>query len=299
MAKRQDWLHALANLRVDRSKGIAPHKPLLLLLAIEMVEQNELVDHILKLTPELAFRFSVYWSIVAHRRSHPPDVRLPFHHLHSDGFWSPFTKDGTRSPHRSVTNYVEIDADFMEFLRSPANRSDARRLLISLYFEPAEQKAFYSLFGIPTPTDEVREINNETRPQRDEEMIGREARFRLDIVSAYRYTCALTGYRITTIAGATIVDAAHIHQFADSRNNNPRNGLALSKNAHWMFDNGLWSIDDDYRIVVNATAFDEASPDQQPLAEYHGKTLRLPSDRNLWPDPKHLAWHRKHKLQMA
>jgi putative restriction endonuclease len=299
MAKRQDWLHALANLRVDRSKGIAPHKPLLLLLVIEMIEQNELVDLTLKLTPELAFRFSVYWSVVAYRRSQPPDVRLPFHHLHSDGFWTPYTKDGSRSPHRSVTNSVEIDPDFIEFLRSPANRLDARRLLISLYFEPAEQKALYALLGMPTPTDEVREFNIGTQPQRDEEMIGREARFRLDIVSAYRYTCALTGYRITTIAGATIVDAAHIHQFADSRNNNPRNGLALCKNAHWMFDNGLWSIDDDYRIVVNATAFDEASPDQKPLAEYHGKALRLPTDRTLWPDQKHLAWHRKHKLQMA
>ena len=51
---------------------------------------------------------------------------------------------------------------------------------------------------------------------------GREARFRLNIVAAYNYTCALTCYRLTTIAGGSIVDAAHIHQFSDSRNNDPR-----------------------------------------------------------------------------
>jgi putative restriction endonuclease len=73
---------------------------------------------------------------------------------------------------------------------------------------------------------------------------GREARFRLNIVAAYNYTCALTRYRLTTIAGGSIVDAAHIHQFSDSRNNDPRNGLALCKNAHWLFDNGLWTLTD-------------------------------------------------------
>jgi putative restriction endonuclease len=46
------------------------------------------------------------------------------------------------------------------------------------------------------------------------------------------------------------VDAAHIHQFADSRNNDPRNGLALSKNAHWLFDNGLRALTDDFKVIV-------------------------------------------------
>jgi putative restriction endonuclease len=67
----------------------------------------------------------------------------------------------------------------------------------------------------------------------------REARFRRNVVAAYNYTCALTGYRLTTISAGCIVDAAHIHQFASSRNNDPRNGLALWKNAHWFFDTGL------------------------------------------------------------
>src|SRR6266540_2520352 len=31
-------------------------------------------------------------------------------------------------------------------------------------------------------------------------------------------------------------------KFADSRNNDPCNGIALCKNAHWLFDQGLWTI---------------------------------------------------------
>ena len=76
---------------------------------------------------------------------------------------------------------------------------------------------------------------------------GREARFRLTVVPAYNYTCALTGYRLTTVGSGSIVDAAHIHQFSDSRNNHPQNGIALCENAHWLFDQGLWSLTDDYR----------------------------------------------------
>ncbi len=125
---------------------------------------------------------------------------------------------------------------------------------------------------------------------------GREARFRLDAVPTYGYTCALTGLRVTTIEGATIIDAAHIHQFARSGNNELQNGIALCKNAHWLFDCGLWSLDDDYRVIVAGERFHEDSPDQKPLAAYAGKRIRLPKDEGLRPDRKHLTWHREKKL---
>jgi putative restriction endonuclease len=119
------------------------------------------------------------------------------------------------------------------------------------------------------------------------------------VVAAYRYTCALTGYRLTTLTGKSIVDAAHIHQFVDSRNNDVRNGLALCKNAHWLFDNGLWTLGDDYRVRVAQGAFAEAAAEPLRLAAYHGERILLPEDRVLWPDPVHLAWHRKKKYQGA
>ena len=83
MAKDQSyWLHKLATLKIDRARGDpAPHKPLLLLAVLEMAERGELAGPELPLSPDLAFRFSVYWSVVAERRKARPDVRLPFHHL--------------------------------------------------------------------------------------------------------------------------------------------------------------------------------------------------------------------------
>jgi putative restriction endonuclease len=296
MSKEPDWLAELSTLRIDHSKGAAPHKPLLLLLVLEMAEKGEIDGDVLQLTPELAFRFSTYWSIVAHRRSQRPDVRLPFHHLKSANVWKPFTSAQQPSPDRSVTKFVRINLAFVEFINDPHLRIQARRILIAKYFEPAERNALYSLAGMQIPKDDEIARDASYHAPRDAQAKGREARFRLDIVAAYHYTCALTGYRVTTINGSAIVDAAHIHQFSDSRNDNPRNGLALCKNAHWLFDNGLWSLDDNYRVIVAAEHFSEDNPDQKSLSEYVGLRVRLPEQETLWPDQKHLRWHRNNRF---
>lgn len=282
----------LATLRVDRSKGVAPHKPLLLLVILELSKSGLLTDPTLRLTPDLAFRFSVYWSIVAHRRSQPPDVRLPFHHVSSDKLWSAFTAERNQSKHRDTTTSVTLTDDFFVAVQSNNFRQQAGYALISNYFEHTEQIALYELAGIKPPDDSTALDDLAIQADKEARAEGRTARFRVDVVAAYCHTCALTGYRITTISGHSIVDAAHIHQFARSRNDDPQNGIALCKNAHWLFDLGLWSIDDDYRVIVAQDAFDEACPTQESLASMAGKQLILPRDERLWPTAKNLAWHR-------
>ena len=98
---RNRWLAKLATLRIDRKGTPAPHKPLLLLVIIELAEQGLLPKTTLPLTPELAFRFCTYSNIAAHRRTQKPDVSYPFHHLQGDGCWKALGEDGnvlTRSP---------------------------------------------------------------------------------------------------------------------------------------------------------------------------------------------------------
>ena len=288
------WLSKLTDL--NKARGNAPHKPLLLLVFLEMIEKDEFAGGSLLLTPELAYRFDTFFDVVKHRRDARPDVRMPFHHLSTQKFWSPRMSNGEQSEHRSTTAYVVPDPEFVDACRDAEFRRKARSVLIATHFEPAERNALYHLVGVDIPeADEItRTAFFETA--HDAEVAGRSARFRLDIVSAYNYTCALTGYRVTTISAGAIVDAAHIHQFSDSRNNDPNNGLALCKNAHWQFDVGLWTIDDDYRVVIAKEAFSESSPNQKPLAEMQGQRLLLPRDEAIWPDKVHLAWHRTRKF---
>ncbi len=290
------WLKVAANLRVDRKGGIAPHKPLLLLVVAELAEQGKLTQPVLFLTGELTFRFLAYWTVVATRRPQKPAIYLPFYHLRSDGGWTPLDETGQPTLERRRAVAVRLDDEFFVCLNDAEFRERLRRVLIAKYFDdPAERAALYELVGLPVPPDDIVQADAKLYEATRER--GREARFRLIVVPAYDYTCALTGYRLITVDAGSIVDAAHIHQFADSRNNHPRNGIALCKNAHWMFDQGLWSLDDDYRVIVADWRFHESGNEAFFLSQMSGRQIQLPSDRNYWPDKTHLDWHRSHILQ--
>lgn len=289
----EKWLKIVSNLRVDRKGTIAPHKPLLLLVLAELAEQGKLTDKILPLTGDLVFRFLAYWAVVAERRQQRPDIRLPFYHLRSDGCWTPLDESGRPTLERRRAIAAEMDETFLACLNDAKFRLQIRRILIAKYFvDYTERAALYQFVGLPVPPDAI--VREDARLYEAARERGREARFRLIVVPAYNYTCALTGYRLVTIDSGSIVDAAHIHQFADSRNNPPRNGIALCKNAHWMFDEGLWSLDDDYCVLIDPKRFDESGLEALLLATKANTRIFLPADRNYWPDKTHLAWHRKH-----
>jgi putative restriction endonuclease len=80
----------------------------------------------------------------------------------------------------------------------------------------------------------------------------REAAFTRQVKSAYANKCAFTGLDMRNGGGRTEVDAAHIKPIGDGHHgpDSIRNGLALSKTVHWMFDRGLLSIDRDYKILT-------------------------------------------------
>jgi putative restriction endonuclease len=149
MNRPDHWLGKFSKLRVDRARGDpAPHKPLLLLVMCDLAESGDLRE-VVSLSPELAFRFCTYWSIVAARRSQRPDVRLPFHFLSGDGIWSALDQRGEPSPDKNLTKHARLPSDLVAFLEDPANREKARHLLIAKYFRPSEQIALYEMIGLP------------------------------------------------------------------------------------------------------------------------------------------------------
>jgi putative restriction endonuclease len=295
--EHERWLGVAANLRVDRKDNIAPHKPLLLLVVADLAERGLLPHPDLPLTGELTFRFLAYWTIVAHRRTQRPEIWLPFYHMKRDGCWTPLDEDGKATTERRSVVAARLNDDFYLCLHDSAFRKEFRLILIAKYFvDPNERAALYDLVGIAIPSDD--EIKSDTKKYAASRQTGREAKFRLAVVPSYDYTCALTGYRCLTVDLGSIVDAAHIHQFASSRNNDPRNGIALSKNAHWMFDQGIWSADDDYRVILAPDRFDEAGDDSYLLKRMAGRELLLPRNSHLWPAKEYFHWHRRqHRIE--
>jgi putative restriction endonuclease len=286
----------MARLKVDRAGGDpAPHKPLLLLAVMDLIEAGRIPLPVFPLTAELTYQFLTYWRIVAHRRKAAPDIRMPFHHLSGDRIWEPLDAELRPSADRKLTRFARLPDAVATLFQDPTFRRDARRVLTATYFQPEEQVALAATLGIPeSDLDTAADLT--TAAHEIAERRGRDVKFRLVVVAAYRFTCALTRHRLTTITRGSMIDAAHIHQFADSRNNDPRNGLALSKNSHWMFDQGLWSIGEDLTVLVATSQFAEDNPGGTLLVRLAGQRLMLPEDERLWPDPAYVAWHRSKKF---
>jgi putative restriction endonuclease len=288
----QTWLRKLSGLNLDRSRGAAPHKPLLLLVVMDLIEDGKLGGGLLARDGSLAFRFSSYWSIVAERRNARPDVRLPFYYLKSDEFWTPLDAEGKPAESRDRAALAQLDVSFLLCAQDAGFRSLARRTLIAKYFQPHERVTLYGLVGIEPPPEDII-AGDAARFQEAPDERKRDARFCFRVLPAYDFTCALTRYRMVAIDGKTAVDAAHIHQFKRGGPNHPTNGIALSKTAHWLFDRGFWSIGDDFRVLVKAERFEEAGDVGQLLKPRAGGELLLPANRSYWPGQEFLAWHRQ------
>lgn len=117
----------------------------------------------------------------------------------------------------------------------------------------------------------------------------RDAAFALSIRSAYGETCAMTGLRIINGGGRAEVQAAHIRPVASGGSDSVRNGLALSRTIHWMFDRGLLSIGDDYSILVAKGHVPEGA---LRLIREDRRLIR-PSHDDLLPHPAYLRFHRQ------
>jgi putative restriction endonuclease len=147
----------------------------------------------------------------------------------------------------------------------------------------APTNASYGGFDDPA-VDFVRPIVEMTvsRPFRDRA-------FMKAVRSAYENRCAVTGLCLINGGGRPEVQAAHIKPVAENGPDSVRNGLALSGTFHWLFDRGLISVSDDYRILVN----EKKVPEQARMMLNQSGRLVLPSDSGAHPNPYYLKFHRE------
>lgn len=119
----------------------------------------------------------------------------------------------------------------------------------------------------------------------------RDSAFRTIVLSNYEHTCAVTGQRFKSPRHVE-ADGAHIIGKEVAGTDDPRNGIALSKSVHWAFDRGIFTISNQYEVIVNPKVAD-ASTDKFPVIEMNRKKILLPKDGYYWPHPEALAWHKE------
>jgi len=89
-----------------------------------------------------------------------------------------------------------------------------------------------------------------------------------------------------------ILDAAHIIPYADdnafTEKNATQNGFITTKNWHALYDRYLWTISDNYNILLSNRLKNTSG-----YIQYHNRKLKLPRSAKNWPDKNCLRIHRR------
>ena len=134
-----------SRLRVDRSHGVAPHKPILVLSIIHLIQSGEITQNRIKLSQKLIRTFGEVWKYLGSEQ-HNPDISRPFFHLRGDKFWHHVANPGFRKILTSkiklktfeevskAIKYAQIDDALFELLKNDRDREALTIILIQKWF---------------------------------------------------------------------------------------------------------------------------------------------------------------------
>jgi putative restriction endonuclease len=308
------YCHCFSSLNVynnTQKGGAALNQPLLLLCVIELISQGQITNKYIYPSEELVDCFTKYWNLLLEQPLKKHSFPLPFWHLkNAEGnFWHlKYTSEDRDRPQtinklREVVEYAYIDDKLFNLLQEPTARKELIDLLMAVWFS-AKKQQIEDVLKINKNFQDHGDDNNsleisENFSALDEKpkiyfkkAVIRDAFFRKAVVHLYDYRCAFCRLRVTRSLSQTIVDGAHIKQFSQFYDSREDNGISLCKNHHWAFDQGWFSINDDYKIIV-ASDLQEESPYSKPMTYFHGKSILLPSSQKYFPRIEAIKWHRE------
>ena len=137
--------------------------------------------------------------------------------------------------------------------------------------------------------DIIESFSDERPNTAKRDLILPEALFRELVMKAYGSKCCVKEDSIV-YGDKIILQAAHIKPKREPHNgpNIPSNGLALSYDLHKMFDEGMWTITDEMKVLVHPKI-----QGQNLLGIYHNKTISPLIPGSFYkPNPEFLNFHR-------
>ena len=305
---RTQFLEGIAKIRIWKQSGRrAPHKPLLLLLALGRVYAGaprlglygEEFEGSLR---ELLGRFG------PPRKAHHPDQ--PFTRLPGDGLWeipgierAPTTRSGR--PKRAALR--GLAGGFPELLHDLLAADtvlviEAAQELLDGHFPRSMHAGIRDAVGLP----EYEYLNLTARPSLVRDAPGpfpstqrpsptRDPGFRHKVLRAYYRRCAVCGFDVRVEDQLLGLEAAHIKWHAAGGPDCVPNGLALCSLHHKALDAGAIGLkrrDDEVRLLVSCEVNGRSAAVAQ-LLDCRDRPLRPAQSTSLSPNPEFVRWHRR------
>src|SRR2546423_2934216 len=260
----------------------APHKPLLILLALARVAQGQkrltLFSEIEKPLNELLKHYGP-----ARKSIHP---EYPFWRLQSDGLWEVPDSDellrrqGGTAPLKSELIKKGASGGFPEKIYAAFRRDRKllerviRRLLEGNFPESVHEDILNEL-GLTLPVGSG---------------LRRDPQFRRDVVRAYEHRCAVCGYDLKMDSGDLALEAAHLKWHQAGGPDEVQNGLALCAIHHKALDRGAIGLTDDLTILVSSEVHGQSWVHDWFMS-FKGEKVRSPGRTEWGPRREYIRWH--------
>lgn len=266
----------------SRGDQRAPHKPLLVLLALAHWQrgcQGPLL--FADLDPGLTTLLKEFGPS---RQSFHPEY--PFWRLQNDGVWV-VSSDQPMKLRASNNDVLKSEliaqnatGEFSPEVKAafegdPALVTQIASLILEQHFPESLHPDILDAIGLSLST---------TSPR------VRDSNFRQRVLTAYEYRCAVCGFDVRLGSVSIALDAAHIRWHQAGGPADESNGFALCVLHHKTFDLGAFTVAPSGTILVsdqaNGTEGFEAS-----LMRHHAKPVRPPQRPEWQPAAWHLEWH--------
>lgn len=142
--KLTKYIAQFRSLNTNKRAGIdAPHKPILLLAILDLVESGAIGSARIELSEQLESAFLHNWKrYVGSSLLFQPKVATPFWHMQNEPFYQLYTNDGKElagSPYSvkklRENTYAILDIDLFELMKEENSRAQLRVVLVSTYFQ--------------------------------------------------------------------------------------------------------------------------------------------------------------------
>ncbi|MEA5532447.1 HNH endonuclease [Crocosphaera sp. XPORK-15E] len=298
------YCESFANLKVQTK-----YQPILLLTIIDLISQNIIEENKILISDELLNKFKKYLNILNSESNKKPGLQYPFIALDNQKILHLEFKQGVTEKELTTINksikklkqaveYASLDEELFELIQDSVTRKELIDTLIEVWFSSA-QKELEEILQINQSFEEEGEQELEdietvetTRKTYLRKSLVRDSFFRKAVIHAYDYRCSLCQLRVIKSFTQSIVDGAHIKPFAQFYDNKINNGISLCKNHHWAFDKGIFSLDDNYQVII-ADNFSEDSPNMKPIRDFQGENILLPNSERYFPNLEAIQWHRE------
>ena len=295
---REQFFRRLDDLQIWSKGGRrAPHKPLLLLLALGRVARGEARlarydDEIESQTKHLLRRFG------------PPRrafrAEQPFWRLRKDDLWEipeqvSVPEDRRGNPSVPALRQHGVRGGFPQSLQrllqsDPELLEAAAVRLLEDHFPASLHQSIRDQVGLPAFLAQEDSVWQTSRRRK------RDPEFRERVLGAYERRCVICDFDARIAEDPFGLEAAHIRWHSHGGPDQVPNGLALCTLHHRALDRGAIGLESapgaGFLLLVSQELTGRSEGVRQ-LVDSGGRPLRPPPDRELLPDPGFVAWHRE------